>query len=72
LSPKTREKTTADEIKAAREQQQAQGSDSFFDTPVYKEEIEVKEESKQKYLAKKKKKYTEVCTNTHTLQNCVT
>jgi hypothetical protein len=72
LTSKPREKTTAEEIKAAREQQQAQGSDSLFDTPAYKEEIEVKEKPKKESFAKKKKKHTEVCTSTHTLQDCVT
>jgi len=58
LSPKTREQDTTEEIEAARKQQQAEGSASFFDTPLSKEEPEPEEKSE--VISKtRKKKFTE-------------
>jgi hypothetical protein len=64
LSPKSRETETAEEIQAARELQQAEGSDSFFDAPSRQEKLEVKEKAKAKeefVPMAPKKKFTEVC-----------
>jgi len=54
-----REQDTTEEIEAARKLQQAEGSGSFFDTPLPKEEPELEEKSEVISKTRKKKKFTE-------------
>ena len=66
-----REQDTTEEIEAARKLQQAEGSGSFFDTPLPKEKPEPEEKSE--VISKtRKKKFTEVRITTLSLQICVT
>ena len=67
-----REQDTTEEIEAARKLQQAEGSGSFFDTPLPKEKPEPEEKSEVISKTRKKKKFTEVRITTLSLQICVT